>query len=116
MCFQIRLRGNPCGQCRRKRGSETEEIVGASPALHAVLSQVSKVAPTNSTVLIAGETGTGKELIARAIHKRSQRAARAFVSLNCAAIPQSLITSELFGHEKKERLLERCKGGSADSN
>jgi sigma-54 dependent transcriptional regulator, acetoin dehydrogenase operon transcriptional activator AcoR len=77
-----------------------EDIVGASPALHAVLSQVSKVAPTNSTVLIAGETGTGKELIARAIHKRSQRAARAFVSLNCAAIPQSLITSELFGHEK----------------
>ena len=77
-----------------------EEIVGASPALHAVLSRVSKVAPTNSTVLIAGETGTGKELIARAIHKRSQRAARAFVSLNCAAIPQSLITSELFGHEK----------------
>jgi formate hydrogenlyase transcriptional activator len=77
-----------------------EEIVGASPALLAVLSQVSKVAPTNSTVLIAGETGTGKELIARAIHKRSQRAARAFVSLNCAAIPQSLITSELFGHEK----------------
>jgi transcriptional regulator of acetoin/glycerol metabolism len=77
-----------------------EEIVGASPALHAVLSRVSKVAPTNSTVLIAGETGTGKELIARAIHKRSQRAVRAFVSLNCAAIPQSLITSELFGHEK----------------
>ena len=77
-----------------------EEIVGASPALHAVLSRVSKVAPTNSTVLIAGETGTGKELIARAIHNRSQRAARAFVSLNCAAIPQSLITSELFGHEK----------------
>jgi transcriptional regulator of acetoin/glycerol metabolism len=77
-----------------------EEIVGASPALLAALSQVSKVAPTNSTVLIAGETGTGKELIARAIHKRSQRAARAFVSLSCAAIPQSLITSELFGHEK----------------
>src|ERR1700756_459951 len=77
-----------------------EEIVGASPALEAVLSRVSKVAPTNSTVLIAGETGTGKELIARTIHKHSQRAARAFVSLNCAAIPQSLITSELFGHEK----------------
>src|SRR4029077_10990436 len=77
-----------------------EEIVGASAALHAVLSRVSKVAPTNSTVLIAGETGTGKELIARAIHQRSQRAARAFVSLNCAAIPQALITSELFGHEK----------------
>ena len=77
-----------------------EEIVGDSPALHAVLSRVSKVAPTNCTVLIIGETGTGKELIARAIHQRSQRAARAFVSLNCAAIPQSLITSELFGHEK----------------
>src|SRR6185436_4868461 len=77
-----------------------EEIVGASPALRAVLSRVSKVAPTNSTVLIMGETGTGKELIARTIHNRSQRAARAFVSLNCAAIPQSLITSELFGHEK----------------
>src|SRR4029077_1321845 len=77
-----------------------EEIVGASPALLAVLSRVSKVAPTNSTVLIAGETGTGKELIARAIHKRSQRAGHAFVSLNCAAIPPALITSELFGHEK----------------
>src|SRR6476620_10595785 len=77
-----------------------EEIVGASPALHAVLSRVSKVAPTDSTVLIAGETGTGKELIARAIHRRSPRAARAFVSLNCAAIPQAMITSELFGHEK----------------
>jgi transcriptional regulator of acetoin/glycerol metabolism len=77
-----------------------DEIVGASPALHAVLSRVSKVAPTNSTVLIAGETGTGKELIARAIHKCSQRAARAFVTLNCAAIPQSLIASELFGHER----------------
>jgi PAS domain S-box-containing protein len=77
-----------------------EEIVGTSPALHAVLSRVSKVAPTDSTVLITGETGTGKELIARAIHKRSRRAARAFVSANCAAIPQTLITSELFGHEK----------------
>jgi DNA-binding NtrC family response regulator len=83
-----------------QRPVQPEEIVGTSPALHAVLSRVSKVAPTNSTVLIAGETGTGKELIARAIHQRSQRAARAFVSLNCAAIPQSLITSELFGHEK----------------
>ena len=82
------------------RPVQAEEIVGACPALHAVLSRVSKVAPTNSTVLITGETGTGKELIARAIHKRSQRAAHAFVSLNCAAIPQSLITSELFGHEK----------------
>src|SRR5437660_2059327 len=77
-----------------------EEIVGVSPALQAVLSRVSKVAPTDSTVLLTGETGTGKELIARAIHKRSRRSSRAFVSVNCAAIPASLIASELFGHEK----------------
>jgi transcriptional regulator with GAF, ATPase, and Fis domain len=77
-----------------------EEIVGSSPALQAVLSQVAKVAPTDSTVLITGETGTGKELIARAIHKRSQRSSKAFVSVNCAAIPRDLIASELFGHEK----------------
>jgi formate hydrogenlyase transcriptional activator len=77
-----------------------EEIVGASPALRAVLSRVSKVAPTDSTVLLTGETGTGKELIARAIHKRSLRSSRAFVSVSCAAIPSSLIASELFGHEK----------------
>jgi PAS domain S-box-containing protein len=77
-----------------------EEIVGESPALQAVLGRVTKVAPTDSTALITGETGTGKELIARAIHKRSQRAARAFVSVNCAAIPTTLISSELFGHEK----------------
>jgi formate hydrogenlyase transcriptional activator len=77
-----------------------EEIVGVSPALRAVLARVSKVAPTDSTVLLTGETGTGKELIARAIHKRSRRAARAFVSVNCAAIPASLIASELFGHER----------------
>jgi transcriptional regulator with PAS, ATPase and Fis domain len=77
-----------------------EEIVGSSPALQTVLSQVTKVAPTDSTVLITGETGTGKELIARAIHKRSQRSSRAFVSVNCAAIPRDLIASELFGHEK----------------
>jgi len=77
-----------------------EEIVGISPALHAVLSRVSKVAPSDSTVLITGETGTGKELIARALHKRSQRSSRAFVSVNCAAIPRDLIASELFGHEK----------------
>jgi len=77
-----------------------EEIVGASPALQAVLDRVAKVAPTDSTVLITGETGTGKELIARAIHKRSTRSARAFVSVNCAAIPPALIPSELFGHEK----------------
>ncbi|MPZ20607.1 MAG: GAF domain-containing protein [Luteitalea sp.] len=77
-----------------------EEIVGASPALRALLLQIAKVAPTDSTVLITGETGTGKELVARAIHKRSPRAARPFVSVNCAAIPGALIASELFGHEK----------------
>ncbi|HTW65887.1 MAG TPA: sigma 54-interacting transcriptional regulator [Bryobacteraceae bacterium] len=77
-----------------------EEIVGESGALQAVLARVSKVAPMDSTVLITGETGTGKELIARAIHKRSKRAAHAFISVNCAAVPPSLITSELFGHEK----------------
>jgi PAS domain S-box-containing protein len=77
-----------------------EEIVGASPALKAVLTKVAKVAPTDSTVLITGETGTGKELIARAIHKRSKRSVRAFVSVNCAAVPRDLIASELFGHEK----------------
>jgi len=77
-----------------------EEIVGASAALKTVLSHLAKVAPTDSTVLISGETGTGKELIARAIHKHSRRAERAFVSLNCAATPPSLIASELFGHEK----------------
>ena len=77
-----------------------EEIVGTSPALRTVLSQISKVAPTDSTVLITGETGTGKELVARAIHRRSNRASRAFVSVNCAAIPRDLIASELFGHEK----------------
>ena len=82
------------------RFSMFEEIVGESPALQAVLAYVVKVAPTNSTVLINGETGTGKELIARAIHKRSPRAEHAFISVNCAAIPPSLIASELFGHEK----------------
>jgi formate hydrogenlyase transcriptional activator len=77
-----------------------EEIVGSSEPLRRVLALVGKVAPTDSTVLITGETGTGKELIARAIHKRSPRAAGPFVSVNCGAIPQSLINSELFGHEK----------------
>src|SRR6202040_2959953 len=77
-----------------------EEIVGASPALQTVLSSIVRVAPTDSTVLITGETGTGKELIARAIHKHSQRSGHAFVSVNCASIPSSLIASELFGHEK----------------
>ena len=82
------------------KASMFEEVVGASPALQTVLSAVSKVAPTDSTVLLTGQTGTGKELIARAIHKKSERSARAFISVNCAAIPQSLIASELFGHEK----------------
>ena len=82
------------------KASMFEEIVGTSSTLRAVLTRVAKVAPTESTILIAGETGTGKELIARAIHKRSLRSSRPFVSVNCAAIPQSLIASELFGHEK----------------
>jgi len=82
------------------RSSMFEEIVGSSDALREVLMQVSKVAPTGSTVLILGETGTGKELIARAIHNRSSRSARAFIRVNCAAIPTSLIASELFGHER----------------
>jgi PAS domain S-box-containing protein len=77
-----------------------EEIVGASPALSSVLSRISKVASSDSTVLITGETGTGKELIARAIHRRSGRSGGAFVAVNCAAIPRDLIASELFGHEK----------------
>jgi formate hydrogenlyase transcriptional activator len=77
-----------------------EDIVGTSPALKSVLSRISKVAPSDSTVLITGETGTGKELVARAIHRRSGRASQAFVSVNCAAIPRDLIASELFGHEK----------------
>ena len=77
-----------------------EEIVGSSTPLKSVLSRIAKVAPTDSTVFITGETGTGKELIARAVHKRSQRAGRAFVSVNCAALAPTLISSELFGHEK----------------
>jgi PAS domain S-box-containing protein len=82
------------------RVSMFEEIVGTSRALQAVLTRVARVAPTDSTVLITGETGTGKELVARAIHKRSPRAQRAFVSVNCAALAPSLIASELFGHER----------------
>jgi formate hydrogenlyase transcriptional activator len=82
------------------KASMFEEIVGTSPALKSVLSRISKVAPSDSTVLITGETGTGKELVARAIHRRSNRASCAFVSVNCAAIPRDLIASELFGHEK----------------
>jgi formate hydrogenlyase transcriptional activator len=82
------------------KASMFEEIVGSSAALKEVLSRVSQVAPTDATVLLTGETGTGKELIARAIHKRSKRSAKAFVTVNCAAIPSTLIGSELFGHEK----------------
>src|SRR5271154_2007285 len=82
------------------RDSMFEDIVGSSEALRKVLRQVAKVAASDSTVLVLGETGTGKELIARAIHKRSKRADRAFIGVNCAAIPPSLIASELFGHEK----------------
>jgi transcriptional regulator with GAF, ATPase, and Fis domain len=82
------------------RVSMFEEIVGTSPALQAVLSRVTKVATADSTVLLTGETGTGKELVARAIHRKSNRSSRAFVGVNCAAIPRDLIASELFGHEK----------------
>jgi len=82
------------------RASMFEEIVGSSPALQRVLAQVAKVAQTDATVLILGETGTGKELLARAVHKRSRRATGAFIGVNCAAIPPSLVASELFGHEK----------------
>jgi len=82
------------------KASMFEEIVGASPTLMAALSRACKVAVSESTVLITGETGTGKELVARAIHRRSRRASRAFVAVNCAAIPRDLISSELFGHEK----------------
>jgi formate hydrogenlyase transcriptional activator len=82
------------------RTSMFEEIVGSSEPLRQVMVQVSKVAPTDSTVLVLGETGTGKELIARAIHNRSKRSNRAFIRVNCAVIPPSLIASELFGHER----------------
>jgi formate hydrogenlyase transcriptional activator len=77
-----------------------EEIVGSSESLFQALGHVARVAPTDSTVLITGESGTGKELVARAIHKRSRRADRPFIRVNCAAIPQSLMASELFGHER----------------
>ena len=77
-----------------------EQIIGNSPALESVLEEVDQVAPTDSTVLIQGETGTGKELIARAIHNLSARFGRPFIKLNCAAIPFDLLESELFGHER----------------
>ncbi len=77
-----------------------EQIIGSSPALESVLAQVERVAPTDSTVLVLGETGTGKELIAKAVHNLSARCGKPFVKLNCAAIPFDLLESELFGHEK----------------
>jgi transcriptional regulator with GAF, ATPase, and Fis domain len=94
------------------KGSMCDEIVGSSGALQRVLSLVSKVAPTDATVLVTGETGTGKELVARDLHRRSHRSSRAFVCVNCAAVPRDLIASELFGHEKGSftRALQRRQG------
>ena len=92
-------RGAP-GQISRASDRDTNQIVGNSPALKRVLDVVKKVAPYDSTVLLLGETGTGKELIAQAIHRESPRRDRAFVRVNCAALPAELIASELFGHEK----------------
>lgn len=83
-----------------QKGVKSEEIIGNSQPLQEVLSHVFKVAPTDATVLVTGETGTGKELVARAIHGRSHRSSRAFVCVNCAALPRDLVASELFGHEK----------------
>jgi formate hydrogenlyase transcriptional activator len=90
----------PGGGDRFERLAAANEIVGESAALKSVLQQVARVAPTDTTVLILGETGTGKEMIARAIYERSKRSKRPFIRVNCAAIPSSLIASELFGHEK----------------
>ena len=92
------------------QASMFEEIVGISAALKEVLPRVSKVAPTDSSVLITGETGTGKELVARAIHRRSRRSSHQFVSVNCAAVPRDLIASELFGHEKGAFTEQRSVG------
>ena len=89
-----------CSGEQDEKSREFERIVGKSPALEAVLEQVERVAPTDSTVLIQGETGTGKELIAQAIHNVSRRYGRPYVKLNCAAIPFDLLESELFGHER----------------
>jgi formate hydrogenlyase transcriptional activator len=89
------------GSVARDRGPRRfEQIIGSSPALEAVLKQVERVAPTDSTALVLGETGTGKELIARAIHNLSARCGRPFITVNCAAIPLDLLESELFGHER----------------
>jgi transcriptional regulator with GAF, ATPase, and Fis domain len=91
----------PRGEMAQGRSTQwSDEIVGKSAALKSVLQEVSLVAPTDATVLILGETGTGKELIARAIHNQSNRSRRPFIRVNCAAIPASLIASELFGHER----------------
>ena len=90
----------PGSRDRQSDERRFEQIIGSSPALESVLEQVERVAPTDSTVLVQGETGTGKELIARAIHNLSSRCGRSFVKLNCAAIPLDLLESELFGHEK----------------
>src|SRR2546429_7407403 len=87
-----------------------EGNVGTSVALPEVLSRIVKVDPTDSSVLISGETGTGKELVARAIHKRSRRSQRAFVSVNCAALAPSLISSELFGQDRKSTRLNSSHG------
>ena len=92
--------GNFAGSCQDSSPRKFEQIIGNSPALETVLEEVKRVAPTSSTVLIQGETGTGKELIARAIHNISPRCGRPFIKLNCAAIPLDLLESELFGHEK----------------
>jgi transcriptional regulator with GAF, ATPase, and Fis domain len=100
---QFQQRGKPERLDRSEeieKWSRCDEIVGTSGALHKVLSRVSKVAPTDATVLVTGETGTGKELVARAIHRSSQRSSLPFVCVNCAAVPRDLIGSELFGHEK----------------
>jgi formate hydrogenlyase transcriptional activator len=91
---------NSVQRAREGRDSQFEQIVGSSPALEAVLEQVERVGPTDATVLILGETGTGKELIAQAVHNISARCNRRFVKVNCAAIPFDLLESELFGHEK----------------
>jgi formate hydrogenlyase transcriptional activator len=91
---------NSVQRARESRDSQFEQIVGSSPALEAVLEQVERVGPTDATVLILGETGTGKELIAQAVHNTSARCNRRFVKVNCAAIPLDLLESELFGHER----------------
>ena len=88
------------GRMAPGRSTASDAIVGESSVLKSVLQEVNLVAPTDATVLILGETGTGKELIARAIHERSNRSSGPFIRVNCAAIPASLIASELFGHEK----------------